>query len=461
MFYPPVSCGFLCGALGPSKLVNFNAGDKVSKLHKEIYYHVGVKLKLLGHENKSTPASFSVTYARGPMDEGSLLSAASCTQHFKKSYRLNHHLPKEYIHRLSMLKHQLECVYLNDLYAQMCDNLLENHEVGLKDTEKLTCEGDTGFIYQKEQKEYTAEESTISCWNEDEDGAPHYTSSGSSLGFSRRNSLLEEEMEEENCVEKTNQLLGKLVRVDSARSYGSSSFSRLHSLLEEFQDETSEEDSNEEFFDVALSSKPGTPGEITSFSNTSSSLEERDAAIAGSEVTREAPSPWGSEEDAELVMGDNVNDRRSNGLLKDQETLTSSDTLFPLQHAMESNIYVSTINHVQFEDALPMIRNEEADKINFLFHREGLIEENTPLSVSNYTAGVECRDESEEDTVVADVLETTQRSVAADVADHPILMHRYAIQSEKVDFGINETISSRQWCKMIPFALEEKVCFCI
>jgi hypothetical protein len=462
MFYPPVSCGLLCGALGPSKLVNFSAGDKVSKLHKEIYYHVGVKLKLLGHENKSTPASFSVTYARGPMDEGSLLSAASCTQHFRKSYRLNHHLPKEYIHRLSMLKHQLECVYLNDLYAQMCDNLLENHEVGTKDTEKITCEEDTDFMFQKEQQEYDAEESAIKCWNEDEDGAPHYTSSGSSLGFSRRNSLLEEETEEEMCVEKTTQLLQKLVRVDSVRSYGSSGFSRLHSLLEEFQDDTTEEDSNEETFDVALSSKPGASVEKTSFSKTSSSLEERDAAIAESEVTREASSPWELDEDAELVIRDNVNDQQSNGLLEEQESLSSSDTFFPLQQAMDSNIYVSTITHVQFEDPLPMISNEQADKTNFLLHREGQIEESTPLSVSSCTAGAECRDEAEEDTHVADALEkNTLRSAAADIANHTIPIQHYAIQSEKVDFGINETIPSRQWCKMFPYALEEKVCFCI
>jgi hypothetical protein len=450
MFYPPVSCGLLCGALGPSRFVNCSGGDKISKIHKEIYYHVGVKLKLLGHENKSTPASFSVTYARGPLDEGSLLSAASCTQHFRKSYRLNHHLPKEYIYRLSMLKHQLECVYLNDLYAQMCENLLENHETGLNDTGKSISEEGNDYMFQKEHE---AEESTTTFWNQDEDEAPHYTSSGSSLGFSRRNSLLEE-MDGENCEEKASHILQKLVRVESNCSYGSSSFSRLHSLLEEFQDETSEEESNEEILDAVLSSKTGTPAEITSFSNILSSLEELDVTITDSEITREAPLEF--VEEAELVTEEKLNDRQSNGFFEGNGALASPGIFVPTQYAMESNFYVSTINHVQFEDALPMIRDEETDTINFLFHREGLIEENTTLSVSNCSSGAECRDEAEEEMPAVNTL-----MAAADVANHPVSIHHYAIQSEKIDFDITETISSRQWCKMIPFALEEKVCFCI
>jgi hypothetical protein len=232
----------------------------------------------------------------------------------------------------------------------------------------------------------------------------------------------------------------------------------LHSLLEEFQDETSEEESNEEILDAVSSSKTGTPAEITSFSNILSSLEERNVTITDSEITREAPLELA--EEAELVTEEKINDRQSNGFFEGNGALASPGIFIPTQYAIESN--VTTINHVQFEDALLMISNEEADTINFLFHREGLSEDNTALSVSNCSSGPECRDEAEEDTPAVNTSEaTTLRPVAADVANHPISVHHYAIQSEKIDFDITETISSRQWCKMIPFALEEKVCFCI
>ncbi len=459
IFYPPASCGSLCGAFGPSKFVNLSEGDRTSRIHKEIYYHVGVKLKLLGNDNKSAPASFSVTYARGPLNGGNLLSAASCTQHFRRSYRLNHHLPKEYIYRLSMLKHQLECVYLNDLYAHMCENLLENHESGQKDAEITTGEENPEFSCYTEKE---ADENPLTCWTQEEEKeAPHYTSSGSSLGersFSRLNSLLED-MEEENLEEGPGEISPKLFRGESECTLETTSFSRLHSLLEELHDETSEEESFEEMLDGVSEVKSNSLVEKTNFSLLQMSPEEREVETNDEQTTNEVSFKLTEQKTLEVVDDENKGQSNFIGISQNPSQIAAVSTTSTFDP-------VRIIDMKTQNEYFPqIIDKEEVDISNLLLHREGFSDENSAHSFSKNSFGEEFRDEAEQDMSGTNTLEEmVPMSVTAGEAKLSISTHHCNIQSQKINFDINDStgsISSRQWCKIIPFSIEEKVCFCI
>ena len=104
---PPASTGTLLRALSPAALL-YSAfiGDGS---HTEIYYHVGVKLKLFGEDEASTSGPFKITYSRGQWNQDLFVPAAAAC--------VSHHYGREYSVRLLKAKNKLEAMNLNDLYA--------------------------------------------------------------------------------------------------------------------------------------------------------------------------------------------------------------------------------------------------------------------------------------------------------------------------------------------------------
>jgi len=208
MFYPPASCGLLCGALGSRKLVDSSEHSESNKIHKEIYYHVGVKLKLFDVDNASA-SPYKIKYSKGPSNDGWLTNVTSFTEHFRKRYRLHHHLPKEYIYRLSMVKHELECVYLNDLYESICESQQANRsdeqefEHGDVQMEFVEESVNAEFVFDEEDE---SDQSVTETLGDGEEKAIDCAFIGPSTGercFLRLRSILET-FEDENVEEGEN-----------------------------------------------------------------------------------------------------------------------------------------------------------------------------------------------------------------------------------------------------------------
>lgn len=103
---PPASTMTTLAAFSPAALLYSLA--RKDGTHNEIYYHVGVKLKLFGEED-APPSPFKISYSRGDWKQDMFsISAARY---------VTHHYCKEYYVRLTKLKAQLEKMYLNDVYA--------------------------------------------------------------------------------------------------------------------------------------------------------------------------------------------------------------------------------------------------------------------------------------------------------------------------------------------------------
>jgi len=133
----------------------------------------------------------------------------SFAEHFRKRYRLHHHLPKEYIYRLSMVKHELECVYLNDLYESICEsrqaNRSDEHEFehGDVQTEFVEESLKTEFGFDEEDQ---SDQSVTEILGDGEVKAFNGAFNGPSTGercFLRLRSILET-FEEENAEEGGN-----------------------------------------------------------------------------------------------------------------------------------------------------------------------------------------------------------------------------------------------------------------
>jgi len=103
---PPASTLTTLAAFSPAALI-YSLYKNDGK-HSEVYYHVGVKLKLFGEEEASK-SPFKISYSRGDWKQDLFnLSAARY---------VTHHYCKEYSVRIKKLQPILEKLHLNEVYA--------------------------------------------------------------------------------------------------------------------------------------------------------------------------------------------------------------------------------------------------------------------------------------------------------------------------------------------------------